>query len=422
MRKWFQNTLLIVISLLLTLLLLEIISQILSYREIPPTYMADPILGTIHKPDVKTRFPFQEYGNGELTWSTNNAGLREDQPTYFAKEPGVFRILVLGDSHTDGMVNNAESYANVLETLLNEEAARQGSSGRHEVLNAGMGTYSPLQQLLWWRTYGYWYKPDLVIVGFYVGNDLLELVNSSGPRLARHPSGQITIENYPVEGVVPATEASWFWNLKGIFRPLRVYQLTVKAIDNLPVLRSLIRSQRQGAPQDFFSNQYIEAVKVCAPCLSQSFQQAYYFANRDQKEARQILQESLTLFKREAAGQEIPLIIILIPTKRQVEPEDAVEQIQNIQNVLALSAVEATFDDTVYQWIGEITAEQNLLSIDMLPVFREYYLKTKQNLYYRQDWHINAEAHNLIARTIFDLMMGQKSLIEPDELSPVNHQ
>ncbi len=100
---------------------------------------------------------------------TNNLGLRRDTPTALQKPPGGLRILVLGDSQSEGIVENAETYAALVESAL-------GRVRRTEVLNAATSGYSPLLSYLWWERYGASLQPDAVLLALYTGNDLGELL------------------------------------------------------------------------------------------------------------------------------------------------------------------------------------------------------------------------------------------------------
>jgi len=88
----------------------------------------------------------------------------------FNKDPGVFRILLLGDSIAE------QGYsAEALEELLNG-AVELRQRYRFEVWNAGVGSYDILRYSLFLRNRGLQYKPDMVIV-FLFTNDLTPDVN-----------------------------------------------------------------------------------------------------------------------------------------------------------------------------------------------------------------------------------------------------
>lgn len=121
-----------------------------------------PLALAVLKPDRKDTFAWPEHPEGRIEFRTNNLGFREDAPT--SVTPSGPRILVLGDSQTEGVVPNRESFANVLEARL----AAIGSPT--EVINAGVGATGPhnyLGQLLLHEDL----RPDTVIVVIFTGND-----------------------------------------------------------------------------------------------------------------------------------------------------------------------------------------------------------------------------------------------------------
>lgn len=84
-------------------------------------------------------------------------------------EPGVFRILVVGDSFSwaGGREGN---YTAMLESFFE----RHFGSHRVDVINSGYpGTHTG-EQLAMLRKYGLAYQPDLVLLGFFVGNDFVD--------------------------------------------------------------------------------------------------------------------------------------------------------------------------------------------------------------------------------------------------------
>ncbi len=84
------------------------------------------------------------FHGGRLT--INSAGLR-DREYAVEKPPGVFRIVVLGQSYVLGEgVNDGETFENVLEVMLNERDAAALGYSRIEVLNLGAPGYSAMQQ------------------------------------------------------------------------------------------------------------------------------------------------------------------------------------------------------------------------------------------------------------------------------------
>lgn len=92
------------------------------------------------------------------------------------KSPGTYRVVLLGDSFTYGVVPDAVHWSTRLEAGL-----AAGSGNEIEVLRLGVpGTGTPFQLRLW-QIEARELEPDLVILGFFVGNDFQdELGNSAG--------------------------------------------------------------------------------------------------------------------------------------------------------------------------------------------------------------------------------------------------
>jgi len=98
----------------------------------------------------------------------NSLGLRNRE--IGPKEPGVHRILFLGDSLVwSGETSSGALFTDVLERRLNE--MRLNADLSFEVINAGIPGYTTWQELEFLKHYGLGMKPDLVILGF-VFNDL----------------------------------------------------------------------------------------------------------------------------------------------------------------------------------------------------------------------------------------------------------
>lgn len=134
-------------------------------------YQADSLAGHFHKPNVVREFEWKEHPMGKIIMQTNNLGLRNDGDTERGKEKNQFRVIVTGDSHTDGVLNNNESVAFFLEEGLNNLLPTR----KNEVLNAGNGYFGPQNYL------GVYYKyqsfnPDMFIVTIYTGNDFLDAI------------------------------------------------------------------------------------------------------------------------------------------------------------------------------------------------------------------------------------------------------
>ncbi len=104
----------------------------------------------------------------DYLWTNNSLGMR-DRERSREKAPRTFRIFFLGDSFIQGHgVPLADTVTTQLEGRLN---APRGPYNV-EVLNGGVFGYSPMLEYLYLREVIESLQPDLVVVGFFPGNDV----------------------------------------------------------------------------------------------------------------------------------------------------------------------------------------------------------------------------------------------------------
>jgi len=155
-------------------------------------YVPDPFVGHLHRARARRRLKWEEHPLGEIVIQTNNLGLREDEDTSTDDRDGLVTILVTGDSQTDGVVWNSESFPNRVE----RELKRRHPSRRFDVLNGGVGHFGPYNYPRFVERYAF-LDPAMVIVVFYAGNDFLDcaqilettgITNERGPEYYRRLS------------------------------------------------------------------------------------------------------------------------------------------------------------------------------------------------------------------------------------------
>lgn len=109
---------------------------------------------------------------GEAYLRINELGYRDVEHNVFKPE-NTFRIAVLGDSFTEARQMPVEdTYWHQLGALLEDCPAINEQN--IEVLNFGIGGYGTTQQLLTYDLHAKQFEPDLVVLGFFAGNDIHE--------------------------------------------------------------------------------------------------------------------------------------------------------------------------------------------------------------------------------------------------------
>lgn len=133
-------------------------------------WTCDRLLGWRGKSQTSTPINTEGYVH---KFVRNSAGMHDGEHT-LSKEKGVFRILVIGDSFVEArQVEERETSASILEAILNTLAPDQT---RYEVISAGASAWGPAQELIYFRSEGKDYQPDLVLGIWYPANDLMDLL------------------------------------------------------------------------------------------------------------------------------------------------------------------------------------------------------------------------------------------------------
>jgi len=131
-------------------------------------YIPHPFLGYVHSSN--NRFRWTDDVNQEFSHehTTDRYGFINTQVVY-PKQPGVTRILILGDSFTEALqVNAEENFCARLEAMLN---GKEGMATRtFEVINAGVSASSPINYYLNYKRVLKDLDADLVMVQLWTND------------------------------------------------------------------------------------------------------------------------------------------------------------------------------------------------------------------------------------------------------------
>ncbi|MDR1702467.1 MAG: SGNH/GDSL hydrolase family protein [Sporomusaceae bacterium] len=197
MKNWLKNLLLMMVVIIGMVIILEFAAQFLiSKKLINPiifgdseTYMFDAKLGWAIEPNTEGIHNSREF---EYPIKNNSFGMRYKE---FSKEKntGTYRVAVLGDSFTWGFMEESKRFT---------DKAEEFSKNKLEMLNFGVSGYGPIQYYLMLDKI-IQYKPDMVLIAFYLGNDFLDNVfwNRYGcykPYAKIDANGELEITGYPL--------------------------------------------------------------------------------------------------------------------------------------------------------------------------------------------------------------------------------
>ena len=153
------------VAVLFSLLLVEAGLRIYGYSN-PFYYNYDDVLGTSLRPGSEGLY--QKEGKAYI--KINSDGLRDIEHE-IKKQPGVYRIAILGDSYAEGLqVDMDKLFWKVLEKKL--DSCSMLSHQKVEVINFGVSGYGTGRELLMLREKVWKYEPDLVLLAFLTDNDI----------------------------------------------------------------------------------------------------------------------------------------------------------------------------------------------------------------------------------------------------------
>ena len=201
--NFFRNFILVIIVLIviiMTVMALEGLLSIFESKQVLEStpnqyafYRFDPKLGWANESNSEGIYKRREF---EYAVKINSYGMRYRN---FPKDrnPGIYRVAVLGDSYTWGIgVSDAERFTEKVEDLARH---------RIEMLNFGVAGYGPIQYYLSLDEI-IEYKPDMVLIAFCLGNDFADNVlwrryGYPKPYAERNSNGVLEIEGYPLPNV-----------------------------------------------------------------------------------------------------------------------------------------------------------------------------------------------------------------------------
>ena len=302
-RRLFQ-ILVPIMSLGLTLGLLELGLEI--FYPIPFSveenmyFEADPYTGFRLKPGGIGHFQHN------IPAVANSHGHR-DVETPLKKPLGVFRILVIGDLLTVGAnVRQEEAYPKVL-----EERLRRVYGPQIQVVNSGVGGWDPFQYAEYFEHYGYQFEPDLIVVGFFVGNDTFDS-NTSPAKLPTAINGRRISSDAAV-------------------RPFIKFKIFLYRHSNLA---RLLLNPGIATSDDFdrkrcddFTDWYlaIQRARLINHLRYSSLQR-----DKTENAVNQIRRI------RDRAGDSVPVIAVLLPDENQVNPALQKRSLSPITNSLSM--------------------------------------------------------------------------------------
>ena len=293
-----------------------------------------------HVANMNKHFDFEEYSPEGFNKRTNNLGFVKNRNTKIDKD-SLVRVIITGDSHTDGVLPDDKTFPNIMEDSLNLNLNLNlnlslNLSSKYEFLNAGMGNFTFKNYFGVLKKFLY-LKPDIFIVNVYTGNDFIE---------------NIFYEN---------KNGEFFNTLKTFWARLK-WKYFEKYMNN-----------------------------------SQSLAQAVYFKTYPERinESIELTSVYVDSMASLCKKNNIRFYISFLPTSVDVENR----YLDNIISKGKYSLQDIFVAQDIKQRLISQFSQKDITSIDLLPEMKKH---NADSLYYKTDDHINAAGHIAVARILLD--------------------
>lgn len=328
-------------------------------------------------PNARTQLVTSEF---DTAISINSSGHRSPE---FEAQPGeCTRILAVGDSFTYGWgVDDDETWPYLLERELSPAEGSSGPQGPcTEVINAGFAAgLSPDTYYLYLKRIGLGWQPDVVVVGFFLGNDV-EFHGSTGGSLEWSEVDEAGLPTRIRRGSYELVDAS---------EQVQIVQRRYR----YPILRN---------------SHLVQAAVTLARRIRQpraDFNHWLYRADYAERTSEKV-ELTKTVFRALAEAcreADVALVIVMIPAREQVLPEQ--------YSFAGLDYMQDADLEKPQRLFATFFEQEDIRYLDLLPLLRT---ADPAELYYPIDLHWTPKGTAWAARTIASYLVDA-GLLAPRE-------
>jgi hypothetical protein len=374
-----KELLLFLVTLLILVALLEIWAR--TFTDVQPNLrQKDELIGYRYDRSSATDM-YEHESDRKIHMRFNNIGFRGRD--YSLKKPDdVTRIAFLGDSMVAALqVDEEDTMVRLLEERLN--ATNKDSGRSWEVMNFGISGSSPGQSIAVWREEAIRFDPDIVILGYFVGNDLANNCKCLDPKTGRiyfdlddgvYRQQPHSEENVKLSKFLNANSSFYLWQ-KAAFRTLK-QKLRGEISDGQLKLT-------------FKDGDWIYSSKE----------------HSDLAYAWRLTGEAVKTLNREVTDQGAQFIVVLIPHGPQVY-DDLFKEMEALRPDLQ-GYLKQDYPD---QRLGEICRDAGVPFLSMLDQFeatapgKSALVETEELFFLKGNGHFNELGNLTAAQAVYDFI------------------
>ncbi len=369
LRNWQKAAILLCFGAVFGFVCLELAVRLIEPRDALREYFEghDAVLHHKFIPGASGHHKTLEF---DAEYRINSLGLRSAEITR-DKPPGTKRVLMLGDSFTEGNgVQQSETFSSRLQARLDDAGLGQ----RLQVVNAGVGSYSSLIELLYLKTAGLELSPDLVILNFDLSDlhdDIqyarLAELDASGEAVAVRPEPRREPGSWPMRVLVGVTDF--------VKKHTRVYNFTRRRLSRLMSL-----SHKPDVSGDIRVDKYGMVRRCEGACDDADWKLSY---------------DNLLKIRGLLAARGIDFWVTVYPYGHQISARE-----WDKGRVFWGFEPGRVYSTRPQELIAEFCGRNGIRVVDMCDAFRKA-SQTVYPLYYEFDGHWNAAGHEVVADVLY---------------------
>lgn len=295
-----------------------------------------------------------------VDYKINTLGLRDDEVEL--KQKGVARILMLGDSFTEGAgVEQEEIFSTLLEKDLGVE-----------VINAGVSADSPILEYLWLKNEGLNLKPDLVIINVNE-SDFSEEQKYHSAKVIDEAGEIIAVPAKPLI-YLPKSIAEWLQRQSTFYGWVNTHVVS-------PVLRAKASWGKTGVNNKTGGGIF---------ALSKGINKVEY------ERLWGLMEQDLRRLDKILDGQNIPHLLVLQPFGHHVFGEAWPGR---TKHNLEMGRI---YNPEYWEAVKKLGGK---LDVKVLDLRQAFLTRGDETMFYADDGHWTASGHKLVAKTLGNYLL-----------------
>ena len=298
------------------------------------------------------------------------------------------------------------------------ELARSAGFNNVEVINLGVASYGTLQEYMVFRDIGKLYKPDLVLLSFFVANDVvnnsMELESMQGPERPHRLARPFLDPNESLQWTIIPGDFEWAqrrYAEEQAYLDAQRNRLTERLLFlrlGRAELKRLLKLGFQNNEENKPTMAQRERQDLAVFGVNFCTESAEYTA------AWNTTERILAKLKEDVEAVGGKLVVFTVPALEEVSVE-----YMNRATASTAHPEKLCFEEAPgHACLSLILRKLDIELVTLLPVFRRAMREDNIQLYYTSDQHWNPEGHALAAKLVVSELIKRGLLPTPGEPVP----